>query len=213
MFRFIILGLLRDRQLHHGYALAKAYRARSGGDINSGNFYRELNRLGVEGLVRIVNNPTGADPRRTPYQITDSGLAAFESWLFEPPDLGDGQREDEISARVLFLIESDLPAARALVERWQTELWVRGKVIERARDEARAQSAAESDGSFGALVLLLSRRLKYVAADLQFLEEFRTAYEQWAAGSRAQRTARSVALQPARTDQVVVPRRPLRARR
>ena len=179
MFRYLILGLLSDGGAHHGYALAKAYRERSGAEISTGNFYRELQRLAAEGLVRIAANPPGADERRTPYQITSMGTTALEAWLFQESLLGDPQREDDISARALFLTGSRSAAVRQLLERWQEELWMRGKVLERARDTARNRHSSEPGPTYGVLALLLSRRLKYVAADLEFLTEFRSGFETW----------------------------------
>jgi hypothetical protein len=44
---------------------------------------------------------------------------------------------------------------------------------------ARAPARA-ADGPFAALPLLLARRIKHVAADLEFIEEFRAAFERWA---------------------------------
>jgi hypothetical protein len=78
MFRYLVLGLLRDGEPRHGYAVMKEYRERSGLQVNTGSFYRELQRLVAEGLVQTVANPTDADPRRAPYQITETGSACFD---------------------------------------------------------------------------------------------------------------------------------------
>ena len=82
MFRYLVLGLLRNGDACHGYAVIKDYRKRTGQEASSGNFYRELQRLVGEGLVRTATNPPGADPRRAPYQITEAGSAVFDTWLF-----------------------------------------------------------------------------------------------------------------------------------
>jgi len=189
MFRFLILGLLRDGTPHHGYALAKAYSDRSGVDISTGNFYRELQRLVAEGLVQTTSNPPGADMRRMPYQITEAGSLAFDAWLFESTDLGDGQREDDISTRALFLAGGNVALVHALLERWQEQLWMRGKVQERARDTARAQGR-------GVLALLFSRRLKYTAADLEFLTGLRALDEQRITPPQAERRTPALAGAP-----------------
>jgi DNA-binding PadR family transcriptional regulator len=207
VFRYLILGLLRDGAPRHGYALAKGYGERSGIDISTGNFYRELQRLVHEGLVRLVHNPPGADPRRTPYQITPTGSALLESWLFDPVELGEGQREDEISARALFLTEADAARVSPLVERWEEELWVRGKVLERARDAARAKGQS-------VLALLFSRRLKYAAADLEFLTQLRAAYEPRVGAQPERQAPPVVSVQPARAGHEPVLRtKPPRGRR
>src|SRR5262249_48306047 len=111
----------------------------SGGEISTGNFYRELQRLVADGWVRTANNPPGSDPRRTPYVITESGSSAFDAWLLHTVGLGDGQREDEISIRALFLVHGETAGVHAMLEAWQEQLWVRGKMLEHARDGARAK--------------------------------------------------------------------------
>jgi len=168
MFKFLVLGFLRDRLPHHGYALAKAYSEQSGAEISTGKFYRELQRLVDEGLIHTVANPADADPRRSPYQITDHGCAGFDDWLTASVDLGSGHSEDPISARALFLCAADSRLVARLLDRWKEQLWVRSKVLERARDNARVKQ-------LDVLALLLSRRLKYTAADIELLDNLQTA--------------------------------------
>lgn len=175
MFRNLVLGLLRDGSPRHGYALAKQYRDLSGIHLNTGNFYRELQKLAARGLVRSVANPDGADPRRSPYEITAAGLAAFEAWLTGPARARPEDYEDELSYRALFVGDQAPTEARDVLERWQEALWFSGKILERAREAA--VHAGSPDGSTHLLALLLARRLKHVTADLQFLEELRGAYE------------------------------------
>ena len=64
----------------------------------------------------------------------------------------------------------------------EENLWFSGKTLERARQLALTRSVPP--GRFDVLALLLARRLKRVAADLEFLEEFRSAYTQWLATRR-----------------------------
>lgn len=178
VFRYLVLGLLRNGGSFHGYALMKEYRDRSGLQLSTGNFYRELQRLVAEDLVRTVANPADADPRRAPYEITDTGAVAFDTWLASPPGQGFGRYEDELSARALFLATAEPAVARSLLESWREELWIRSKVHERARAASRAH-AAQHDPAFSPLPLLLNRNLQHIAADLQFLDELAQAYEQW----------------------------------
>jgi DNA-binding PadR family transcriptional regulator len=178
MFRYLVLGLLRRGEPLHGYALMKEYRERAGVQISTGSFYRELARLVTEGLVRTASNPPGCDPRRAPYEITDLGATAFDAWFSEPLGTDAGPHEDGLSARSVFLAEAGPAAARPALERWHEELWQRGKALERERELA-LRAAEDGDGAFGVLALLLARRLKQVAADLEFLHELRTAYAQW----------------------------------
>jgi DNA-binding PadR family transcriptional regulator len=141
MFRYLVLGLLRSGGALHGYALMKVYRERSGVQISTGNFYRELQRLAMEGLVRTAANPDGADPRRAPYEITDAGIMAFDSWLSRN-QAAIGQYDDELSARALFISEADAALVRQVLERWQEELWLRSKMFERLRETVLTQPAA-----------------------------------------------------------------------
>ncbi len=170
-FRYLVLGLLRDGESRHGYALMKEYQEHTGLRLSTGNFYRELQRLSVEGLVRTASNPEGADPRRAPYRITEAGAAAFEAWLTGPGGLVLEDYQDELAFRALFISEADPVVTSKVLDRWQQALWISGKIMERER-EAALQSA---DGRHASrtLALLIGRRLKHLAADVEFLDEFR----------------------------------------
>ena len=186
MFRYLVLGLLRAGESLHGYALMKAYRSRTGVQLSTGNFYRELQRLVAEGLVQTVTNPSEADPRRAPYQITEMGSAAFDAWLTGPTGPGLGRYDDELSSRVLFLATADPMVAYKLIDGWKEELWLRSKIHERSRGALVTQPRDNAEPSFDALPFLLARSLKHLAADLEFLEEFRAAYDECAELSRGQ---------------------------
>src|SRR5262245_60288946 len=122
MFRFLILGLLRGGARLHGYALVKEYRERSGADVSSGNFYRELQRLVLDGLIRGTDNPPEADARRTPYAITPLGARVFDEWLATTEVGGGNSAEDELSARALFIEDIDAEAALSLFDRLQEHI-------------------------------------------------------------------------------------------
>lgn len=194
MFRYLVLGLLRNHPLH-GYALMKEYRNRSGIAISTGNFYRELQRLGVEGLVRTAPNPDGADPRRAPYEITEAGAAAFDEWLCDRSATAIGQYDDELSSRALFIPQIDPALTRKALDQWREDLWLRGKALERTREEARQARADNGQRGFDCLSLLLARRLKHIAADLEFLEEFRSTFEGWLVPPKVQAQAKARAAQ------------------
>jgi DNA-binding PadR family transcriptional regulator len=131
--RTVILGLLRDGAPRHGYELMVAHRARSGEQLNTGNFYRELARLSSEGLVETGVNPPDADARRIPYRITPRGSTLFDEWLISLQVHDD----EEISERLLFVDLIPAETRTRLLERWQEELWVRGKILTRARGHSR----------------------------------------------------------------------------
>ena len=179
MFRFLVLGLLRGGSPIHGYALVKEYRERSGSDVSTGNFYRELQRLVFEGLIRGADNPPDADARRTPYEITSRGTGVFDQWFTSHEAAGGACSEDDISARALFVTEAEPALVTNLLDRLEENLWFAGKTVERARQLALARKPGPH--RFDVLSLLLARRLKRVAADLEFVEEIRLAYIEWLA--------------------------------
>jgi DNA-binding PadR family transcriptional regulator len=171
MFRYLVLGLLRDRSAYHGYALMKAYRERSGVSISTGNFYRELQRLVADGLVQTVPNPPDADARRAPYEITDEGVASFEAWLMSTPT-NFGSYDDELSSRAVFVGATTPETMQRLLDRWREAVWIFGKTLEREREQSLEPVPTVR---FNPRQILLARRLKHVAADLEFIEELRTA--------------------------------------
>jgi hypothetical protein len=186
MFRFLILGLLRKGARLHGYALVKEYRERSGAEVSTGNFYRELQRLVVDGLIGSAENPPEADARRTPYEITAAGIAAFDEWFTAREAAGGSCAEDDISARALFITDAEPAQVAALLDRLEENLWFAGKTLERMRQLALGRVSVP--GRFEVLPSLLARRLKRLAADLEFLEEFRSAYAGWLAATHASAT-------------------------
>jgi len=178
LYRYLVLGLLRNGAARHGYALMKEYQRRSGTQIGSGRFYGKLQRLAAEGLVTTATNPPGADPRRTPYRITTPGAACFDAWLRDSPT-PDTQPDDTLCARTLLLTAAEPDVASATLDRWRREFWMRGARIEEALDRAQAMERESSSSAFDPLPLLLARRLKHAAADVEFIDDFRRAYEQW----------------------------------
>jgi len=162
----------------------KEYRDRSGIQLSTGMFYRELQRLARDGLVRMTANPEGDDPRRAPYAITEAGGSAFDGWFSGLTRPAVADYEDDLSHRALFISGVNPKAARAVLDRWGEALWIGGKMLERAREAALAEAGSQGD-DFGTLSFLLGRRLKHIAADLEFLEEFRTAYDEWMATAPA----------------------------
>jgi DNA-binding PadR family transcriptional regulator len=179
MFRYVVLGLLRDGVKHHGYALMKRYRQRTGLSINTGSFYRELQRLVSEGLIESTapSSAEAADVRRTPYVITEAGKRAFDTWFASPVPLEPTQSgEDQLAARMLFLTEAPHPIALEVLQAWQDTLWTRATAIDRAREVAKATPVADG---FDVLSYLLARRLRHVAVDIEMVDELRRAYQTW----------------------------------
>lgn len=172
----VILGLLRDGRLHHGYELMTAYRVRSGTPASPGNFYRELSRLETHGYVETGINPPDADARRIPYHITERGRGAFDRWLQAPP-LSDG----ELGGWMLFAGRLSSAARDAILDGWEEQLWRRSQELSRQHREALDDAkTAGSTPEYRSLRVLLARQLKHVAADLAFLEELRADVKLWA---------------------------------
>jgi DNA-binding PadR family transcriptional regulator len=186
MFRYSVLGLLKSSGPLHGYALMKAYRERSGTRISTGSFYRELAKLVAEGLVATAPRNPDEDPRRAPYRLTAAGAAAFDEWLAGPHLAAVGTQDDELSVAVLFLAEADPGVVQRLFVTLQEDLWMRSKTLERARDAGRGRPGPRP--RFDTLDLLLGRRQKHVAAELEFLGELRGVWERWAGLEARRRT-------------------------
>ncbi|MGH7789624.1 MAG: PadR family transcriptional regulator [Candidatus Binatia bacterium] len=175
MFRYIVLGLLRNRGSQHGYAIMKEYRNRSGLSVSSGNFYRALQQLVENGLVRMVPTPLGGDTRRSLYEITSQGAEVIEAWLARPHGGAAAPHHDELSARAALLEVSDAAAARRGLEQWREELLVLGKVIERSLAGPIGRERAPSSPTRS---LILTRQLQHVSVDLEFISRLQAVCEE-----------------------------------
>lgn len=168
MIRYLILGLLRDRRPRHGYALMKEYRDGSGRALSIGNVYRELQRLRNEGFVRTCSNPPDSDPRRLPYEITDTGCSAFDAWLHGTAgDENGGGEETEHSLRAFLVVKNALPQADVVLDEWRQDLKARSRQL--GRDRAIAVAAAAGNGN-SPRALWLTRRARHVDVDLEFVD-------------------------------------------
>jgi len=177
MLRHIILGVLRQGGVKHGYAVMKEIRDRAGLRVSIGNVYRELKRLETEGLVRNVPNPPGVDPRRAPFESTPVGVSVFDGWIISAPANALPDYRDEFCLRAMFIEDSGREVARAVLDRWREELALHSRALERCQERALARRDGES--GFAILPLLLARQLKHVATDLTFIEELRSAHDAW----------------------------------
>jgi len=177
MLSHLILGFLRDGQARHGYELITEYKVRSGNQVSAGNFYRELARMASERLVQTGVNPPDADARRIPYQITEKGRQSFDEWLLSP-----ARDDGDLSAWLLFIDRVPHETRDRLLDRWQDDLWLKSKALSRSREDALLiQESRRDTVRYHLLASLLSRRLKQVTADLEFLKEFRNDLLAWLA--------------------------------
>ena len=190
----VILGLLRDGRLHHGYELMTAYRVRSGTPASPGNFYRELARLDTHGYVETGVNPPDADARRIPYHITERGRGAFDRWLDAPP-----LSESELSGWLLFAGRLATTDRERVLDGWEEQLWLRSQELSRQQRELAEETRARCPtAEYESLRVLLSRQLRHVAADLAFLEELRSDIKLWFV-QRSDQAADDAAVPPAVT--------------
>ena len=174
MLRDVILGLLRDGAPRHGYGLRQEYRFRTGVEPLTGHFYRGLHRLVEDGLLRGVPNPPGSDPRRKLYAITRRGSEVFDAWLGQREVSFTESRDDGLSAKALFLGGAEPQMVRGVLDGWLEATRMRDDDLRRAREAAQRRAR---NPILDPLALLLTRQSRVVAADLEFIESFRAAYE------------------------------------
>jgi DNA-binding PadR family transcriptional regulator len=184
MFCHVVLGLMRDGTRRHGYELRAMYLRRSGMQLGTGNFYRELTRLVSEGLLQPVTNPPEADGRRIPYEITERGKATFDRWL-----TSERREHDDLDEWILFLDRVPRPTRDRILERRLEDCWIRNKILARAREETFGGGAVLGyDPRFASI----TRQMKQASAEIEFLEELRQQISQWDA-------TREAAEQPSQT--------------
>jgi len=173
--RYVVLGLLRDGQARHGYALRKRYHERTGRVMTAGSVYRVLHGLRRNGLIQRMPLTADEDPRRAPHRITPRGVRVFDGWLAAGDDLDDPEEGLAIATRAVFLTDTPHAAARLLLDRWQEQL--RARQVELDRDASPSERASTAD--LGTLPLLAARRARLLTAEREFLEELRGAYLRW----------------------------------
>ena len=167
MFRYVLLALMANGAPMHGYALMKALAGRSGVRVSIGNVYRELQRLRADVLIVSVDNPAGADPRRVPYAITQQGRTVLNEWLATPAQSFVRDSADRLYFRLALMGELGADHSAKFLDDLQAELAVQVRSTERERALAKNGSPM--------LPILLGRRARHLAADLQLLDEIRSA--------------------------------------
>jgi DNA-binding PadR family transcriptional regulator len=172
MLRYVLLALLANGSPAHGYALMKAYRDRSGVRLSIGNVYRELSRLAADQLIVAATNPPDADPRRAPYQITAKGREALAAWLAAPVHTLTSAPADPLSHRLAILGDLDPVRAGEFLSELHAELWERGKALERERAHTSRVGGREAH-ALPTRALLLGRRARHLATDIEMVEEMR----------------------------------------
>ena len=171
MLRYVLLALMSDGQPVHGYALMKAYEERSGIRLSIGNIYRELQGLVAAGLIAPAQNQPGADARRSPYAITEAGRTALERWFSVPAEGFVRESIDPLHYRLALLGDLDAQRVAGFLEDLHAELCSQTRELERQkRMVCTSRSDVRSMRS-----MLLARRARRLAADIELIEDIRRA--------------------------------------
>src|SRR5262245_2423590 len=175
MIRYLILGLLYDGGARHGYALRKEYERGASVAISVGNVYRELQRAHELGWIRTTPNAPGTDPRRVLYEITAAGRAIFDQWLLSPCGADGEHHQDALSLRAFLIVRTGFPVPPRVLDRLQEGLSRRRLILQRTTDEVLAPRGNRIRRESPLLASFLVRRMKHLAADLEFVADLRTA--------------------------------------
>ena len=85
-------------------------------------------------------------------------------------------QDSDLCERLLFSDRVPEELLGRIIDWWEEELWMRSKALARARDDALKRSRS---GSYDPLPLLLARRMKLIAAELEFAKELRLELDAW----------------------------------
>ena len=165
MFRHQILGLLRDGEARHGYALVKEYTRRTGLEANMGSAYRDLQKLADGGLIETASSSDGAEGRRRPYRITDLGRESFDSWFARVPVVQFGGNA-EFAARAIFFDDVARDRVVEVLNRWREEFGML-----RARIDRVMRGSPSNEASGGVLPARLERRRALANAEIEFVDD------------------------------------------
>jgi DNA-binding PadR family transcriptional regulator len=176
MLAHVILGMMRDGKVWHGYALKKEYRKLSGIEPNEGNFYTKLAQLSDRTLITSVKVSPGGDRSSqleaggrvvVQYRITDNGRREFDAWLLSPASL-----RCEMPSWLLFLNLVPPDTADAMLESEKEQRLHRCKSLAHRLEDERADWRLNGKG-YNARALLLARDLSYATTELESLETLR----------------------------------------
>src|SRR5262245_27366285 len=145
---YTVLGLIQASTGGvHGYDLKRRFDAlyREIWTLTFGQRYRILARLEAEGLIRGTVEVQGRRPTRTIYTVTPRGYQSVEEWLLLKPRSEPSSPRDELSVRLLFLLDRRQQACDVIQAQRATEsknlerLARRRAVLEEQGDTALAQ--------------------------------------------------------------------------
>jgi len=141
----VLLGLLMARP-RHGYELYQEFSRELGKvwRIGLSQLYAYLKQLEADGLVTVQAESQATRPSRKIYHLTPTGQEAFLEWVHQPSRHIRNIRL-EFLARLYFFRRLALPGLDRLV--------AAQKAVCQAQVEALTSAAAETDDTFGRLVI------------------------------------------------------------
>lgn len=127
--RYGMMALL-DRRSMHGYEIRRELENDLGPEwaVNYGQVYSTLERLVRDGLVVQSDTIAGSDaPDRKLYTLTPGGRAELRAW-FLTPVTSDGVRRDELFAKVVLGLASDVDVSEVIQVQRKSELRLMGEL-------------------------------------------------------------------------------------
>jgi DNA-binding PadR family transcriptional regulator len=162
--KYAILGMLADRPLH-GYELKAAYEEDlvPATQLNYGQVYTTLERLGRDGLVAHEVVSQTERPDKKVYALTDVGRKELNEWLSTPSALDlDLRNETFLKLMLARRLEHANPLAVLAVER--------RACFERLHEVTQALARADKDKASAQNILLLELAMLRLEAFMKWLD-------------------------------------------
>jgi DNA-binding PadR family transcriptional regulator len=159
-----ILGLLAGGPLH-GYELKAAYEEDlvPAGQLNYGQVYTTLERLGRDGLLAHEVVSQSERPDKKVYALTEAGHRELREWLATPSRLDlDLRNETFVKLMLARRLKGADPLRVLAVER--------RACFERLHEVTQARARAEKEGAAVQTALLLDLAVLRLEAFLKWLE-------------------------------------------
>ena len=163
--KLLLLGLLRSHEMH-GYQLNEFIDSHLGATVHlkKPTAYRLLNKMADDGWVTYREEREGNRPPRRVYSITSQGEAAFQQLLRE--SLADYKPVDFLGNIGLLFLDA-IPVKEAL-----SLLQKRRAIVENLLQSAHAHGEHQ-----GSSQLILSRQIRHLSTELEWLDKVMTQVE------------------------------------
>ncbi len=164
--QLLLLGLLRTEEMH-GYQLNQFLEEHLDflANLKPSTAYYTLDKLSAQGLVATRSEQVGNRPPRQIYEITAAGEAEYQRLLrlnlgkYDP-----GESADDLG--IAFIAELPVDEAKHLLSTKRKAVQARQQRLQQAQLNMRSDDAMH---------LSLSRMIRQIANDLDWLDEV----EQW----------------------------------